>query len=427
MERSDPVPQKRSRRRTFASWKAQRLQERGSVGFRTEPRSFVLPVFVAVFGLFLCIGFFGVIGPSHFRLVKHLFYALIGVLLVLDFPAVLRIARRDLWIWALLGLICASALWSEAPVWVIKRGLVTVQTTAFGLYIASRFSLDQQVRLFAWFFTTTVAVIILSVALDPATAFTTHSGVTVLTGPFSHKNTVGILMALAVTVLLLRATSRSAHRWPMWLGFAAAATVLVLSRSLTGTLVGLTLCVVIALAPFATRLRRPSLLLVPSIVVTTIAIAANSGLVDGLIAMLGKSPTLSGRTDLWRELLPLILERPLFGHSIVFFWQKEIYEQTNYWYGTAHNGYLQMLLELGAVGLVILFLQMISTIVCALRWQRLRGGRRAVWPLCMCSFMLLYNLSESILMRENSLVWVLYVAASFSVRDSVSRQTAPGR
>jgi len=213
----------------------------------------------------------------------------------------------------------------------------------------------------------------------------------------------------------------------MWLGFAAAATVLVLSRSLTGTLVGLTLCVVVALAPYATRLRRPWLLLVPPLVVVMGTIAATAGLLDGLLTMLGKDPTLSGRTDLWRELLPLILERPLFGHSIVFFWQKEIYEQTNYWYGTAHNGYLQMLLELGAVGLVILFLQMISTIVCALRWQRLRGGRRAVWPLCMCSFMLLYNLSESLLMRENSLVWVLYVAASFSVRDSVSRQTAPGR
>jgi O-antigen ligase len=156
-------------------------------------------------------------------------------------------------------------------------------------------------------------------------------------------------------------------------------------------------------------------------------IAANAGLLEGLLTELGKSPTLSNRTEIWRAALPVILERPFLGHSIISHWQRPMAQQTGFWPAHAHNGYLQMLIDLGAVGLAMLLLQMISMFVCALRWLRLQGGRQAVWPVCMCSYLLLYNLSEVLLMKENSFVWVLYVAASFAVRDSVSRKAAPRR
>ena len=423
MEPSARVPQRRSRKRHLASRETRRPQRRGTVGSRPEPRS-VLPILVATFGLLFCAGFVHLIFPSQIRLVKHLFYALVLALLLLDLPATLRIARRDLWIWALLGLACTSALWSTAPVWVIKRGLVTVQTTAFGLYLASRFSLDEHLRLLKWVFATMLAVSVLHLAIDPATAFMTYNNEAALRGPFGHKNGMGFFMALTLPVFLLQTTLRSTGRWAMWLGVTGAVTLLVLSRSLSGAVIGLTVCAVIALVPHATRLRRPSLLLMPSILVIMGIIAATAGLADGFLAMLGRNPTLSGRIGIWQAALPVVLERPFLGHSIAAFWQLEIVEQTGVWFSTAHNGFLQMLIDLGVLGLGLFLLQMISMLVCALRWQRLQGGRRAVWPVCVCSFFILYNLSEVVLMRENSIIWVLYVATSFAVRVPVSRQAA---
>jgi O-antigen ligase len=107
------------------------------------------------------------------------------------------------------------------------------------------------------------------------------------------------------------------------------------------------------------------------------------------------------------------------------FWQLDIVEQTGIWFSNAHNGYLQLLIELGLIGLAIFGFQLLSTLVRSLRWTQLRpGDRAALWPYCVAAFMLVYNLFEVSVAEENSIVWVLYASASFAVRSPKVRRPA---
>ena len=151
-------------------------------------------------------------------------------------------------------------------------------------------------------------------------------------------------------------------------------------------------------------------------------IAAMAGLADGILVLLGRDPTLTGRTEIWREVIPVILERPLLGHSIVSYWQLDIVKNLQWWAATAHNGFLQILIDLGILGLALLVVQISSMFFHAVRWHGWQPGRGAIWPICMVSIFVLYNLVEVMLMTENSIIWVLVVATSLGVRRAAARR-----
>jgi O-antigen ligase len=83
------------------------------------------------------------------------------------------------------------------------------------------------------------------------------------------------------------------------------------------------------------------------------------GIVDTGIGMLGKDPTLTGRTDLWKILLAWKIN-PLMGAGFESFWLGERREKLwdIYWWhpNEAHNGYLETYLNLGLIGLALMLL-----------------------------------------------------------------------
>ncbi len=82
-------------------------------------------------------------------------------------------------------------------------------------------------------------------------------------------------------------------------------------------------------------------------------------------SILGRDETLTGRTEFWEELIafgtnPLIgvgYESFWLGDRIAFFWQK-------YWWhpNQAHNGYLELYLNIGLIGLSLLFILILYSI-----------------------------------------------------------------
>ncbi len=65
--------------------------------------------------------------------------------------------------------------------------------------------------------------------------------------------------------------------------------------------------------------------------------------------MIGKDPTLTGRTDIWGYVIPYIYQRPLLGWGYVAFWSTTnpaamvIAEELHWFAPQAHNGLLEML------------------------------------------------------------------------------------
>jgi O-antigen ligase len=81
----------------------------------------------------------------------------------------------------------------------------------------------------------------------------------------------------------------------------------------------------------------------------------------------------------------------------------------------AHNGFLEIALELGAAGLLLFVLSWLRG------WGRLwplwqRGEiDRIAWPLAILVLIALYDLDENTLLIYNGLFWILYVAALTSI------------
>jgi len=136
-----------------------------------------------------------------------------------------------------------------------------------------------------------------------------------------------------------------------------------------------------------------------------------------LLSVMGRDTTFSGRTEIWKQVWRFILERPLLGWGYAAFWRGiegqsfEVVAAMRFIVFHAHNGFLEIWLELGIVGLTLFVLSYLR----AWRklWAVLRSGdvRRATWMVFVLVLIVIYDLDENTLLTYNGLFWVLYIAA----------------
>jgi O-antigen ligase len=75
-------------------------------------------------------------------------------------------------------------------------------------------------------------------------------------------------------------------------------------------------------------------------------------------SIVSREKTLTGRDTTWALLVPLALKRPVMGHGFGGFWTTEMRLSTD---AHAHNGYLEVLLNTGFVGLLLAALFLLSS------------------------------------------------------------------
>lgn len=117
-------------------------------------------------------------------------------------------------------------------------------------------------------------------------------------------------------------------------------------------------CLVIAAAHTRMFQRRPALLkvLVPASFLVYLVLAYGMGMNASIAASLGRDPTLTDRTYIWAALLD-VHTNPFLGTGYESFWLGERLQTfwTNFHgINEAHNGYLEVYLNLGLIGLLLL-------------------------------------------------------------------------
>ena len=95
-------------------------------------------------------------------------------------------------------------------------------------------------------------------------------------------------------------------------------------------------------------------------VAAILAVAASAlflNIGSGLVATLGRDPTLTGRTEIWGVVLNMT-ENPLLGAGFESFWLGDRLQKiwSLYWWhpNEAHNGYIELYLNLGWIGIGLL-------------------------------------------------------------------------
>ncbi len=89
----------------------------------------------------------------------------------------------------------------------------------------------------------------------------------------------------------------------------------------------------------------------------------------------------------------------------------EVYKVMTWFPEHAHNGFLDLWLELGFVG-VILGLGLLLSPLAFHGRAAVQGKPLAIFWVLLGLFVLFYNLPESYFMRPNSILWLLAVAAA---------------
>ena len=143
---------------------------------------------------------------------------------------------------------------------------------------------------------------------------------------------------------------------------------------------------------------------------------AGGSTVGALTSSLGRDETLTGRTEIWAELLPVVIQNPFLGSGFGAFWTPKAIDL--YRIGEAHNGYLEVLLELGFVGLLLFSMFLLS---CCRKAQRALGHNYdwgSLW-ICFLLMALIHNISEtSINSFTTQLTAVLLFLAVSSTGDT---------
>jgi len=369
------------------------------------------------------------------QLILLCIYTVTFTLLAVRWKKVWAYVSRDRWILPLVLLAVVSTFWSEFPAITLRRSFALVGTSAFGVYFATRYSIQQQLRLLGWMFGIAIALSFIFIIFIPQYGISggVHAGA--WRGIWIHKNSLAQRIAIGANVFLLLGFGLRQKRWMAWSFLASAVWLEVMARSTAGLL---SMCVAMAMVPILQALKLRPRFLVPAV----IAILATSGLLfiwlaygtESVLTFLGEDTSLTGRTDFWPFIIAKIQERPLLGYGYEIFWQGGINgPSADVVYATmggfvpthAHNGFLELWLHLGFAGVLLFTVGLWTTILRAIAFFRVKNSFEAIFPLSYCTLVILFNLSESQILAYNKITWVIYIAVAFSVLQFSEEEQPP--
>src|SRR5690349_1187100 len=170
-------------------------------------------------------------------------------------------------------------------------------------------------------------------------------------------------------------------------------------------------CLVIAAAHMRLTKRHPSFLkvLLPSCFVLYLILAYGFDINGELARGVGRDPTLTGRTNIWKVVLSTNTN-PLVGAGYMSFWLGPRLQYVWRLAGgvnEAHNGYLEVYLNLGFIGLFLLGVLLIASYRSTCKRLTSRSGMASL-SLALWTIVLFYNMTESAAFN-GQLLWVSFL------------------
>jgi O-antigen ligase len=266
-------------------------------------------------------------------------------------------------------------------------------------------------------------------------------GKTMWTGVGTDKNALGALCLIVGSVVLWRLmnTIAARQRNDRWQELLALTTVLGMIVYLLSVVDSKTaqMCFGFASVVIIVRglFRRPWAIFMYTVGAVAacyaVLIAGVAG--DSLLEAIGREATLTGRTAVWERVLRLV-QSPWFGSGYESFWLGPRLRALTNWGGNqAHNGYLEVYVNLGWIGWVFLGAVIVvgyRHMIAACRANpNMATLRAAFFVICMT-----YNYSEAAF-KMMSPVWLMFLWATIaapvsrlvpvSQRDSVKPFVRP--
>jgi len=334
-----------------------------------------------------------------------------------------------------------SAIWSDYPDVAFKRWIKALADFSMVLIVLTEADRKAAIkRLLARTGFVLVPLSLLLIKYYPAGRGWSEWGESAYTGVATSKNELGgmcLLMAIACfwqVLQLLRENRRVRNRRSL----IAQGVILLMALFLLWSANAVTAmacfaiaaCIIVAMNLRVVSRRRS---LVHAMVATFIALPAASLFLQvgsGVVEQMGRDSTLTGRTDIWKLVISMT-RSSVFGTGFESFWLGSRLDRiwSIYWWhpNEAHNGYIEVFLNLGCVGLVLLLMLFVTSyknVLASMRRDRAMGSLRLAYFVVA----IVYNFTESAI-RIMHPVWILFLLAGTAVREErvPAKESAPER
>jgi exopolysaccharide production protein ExoQ len=264
----------------------------------------------------------------------------------------------------------ASTLWSDYPDVAFKRWIKALGDLVMVMIVLTdpgRSSAIKQFLTRTGFLLVPISVLQIKYYPDLGRRFDRWDGRQVFTGVATDKNMLGVICLLfglgAVWRIshALRQRQRLLSNRPLiaqlviltmvlWLFWKANSMSSVACFVLAGGLM-----MAVNFPSLARKRAVVHLLVAMALATASFALFFDTG--GGLVKTLGRDPSLTGRTEVWSDVLGMT-GNPVFGTGFESFWLGARLEKlwSKHWWhpNEAHNGYLEVFLNLGWMGVILL-------------------------------------------------------------------------
>jgi O-antigen ligase len=324
-----------------------------------------------------------------------------------------RAIKENTWLMLLIGYMLISVLWSDIPFISLKRWIreLIAVVMAF-LVLTERDPREAMQSLFRRTIYMLIPFSILLIKYFPAygVQYARWSGGLMWIGVTTQKNGLARLCLIAVFFLIWtlvrrwRGSDIPVDKYQTFADVSVLTLTFILimgpggaysATALTSLASGLTAFIGllwikkhhISLGP-----NTLSMILVLIICLGIVTPMVGGATVSGFSSTLGRDDTLTGRTEVWAELLPVAMKKPIVGSGFGGFWTpttREVHKISD-----GHSGYLDELLELGFIGL--LFMSMFLSSSCKKAQRELANDFdwASLW-ICFLLMAVIHNIDET--------------------------------
>lgn len=340
------------------------------------------------------------------------------------------------------ALCIASATWSAYPPLTLVGCFIQIATAVVGVALCVALPPVRLAGLFALMLQADMVLSLVfevAVALSPAgqiLPFWTNYSANVpgayywsnglifqggrIQGFTANANLLCFQALLAAVVTASLAQARVLSRRLLVPALLLDLLVIGLTRSATVIIAG---GVVVAGALVVAGLRRFGprgriAVLAGSLVFVGLVGLSASRISEPFLRLLGKGDDFTGRLEIWRLVGTLVKERPILGWGWIGYWApwvepyNRLVIRDGVQYLQAHNAYLDIQMQLGVPGLLLLVAVVGSAVYRAIRLA-LTDRPIAVLPLLLLAALLTQGMAESRLLIEGN--WALLVALSVAL------------
>ena len=322
----------------------------------------------------------------------------------------------------------ASTIWAEYPMVVLKRWIRSVgDVEMLMIVITQEDRLGAFKRIFTRVGYLVVPLSILLIRFYPQWGrFYSRGGAPEWTGVGTDKNALGMICMLYGIVFLWRwlelysvqKKSKKQKRSMIALGSALTmiAYLLLIADSQTALACFAMASALVIVTAWSAKWTKPvplSAMVAGMIGLSYCVLIARIG--TWLLTLLGRNPTLTGRTAVWDTLLANAVN-PWIGAGYEDYWigpRLEMFNQLLGGLNQAHNGYIEIYLNMGFVGLAFLAL-VILTGYRNILWELRRDKLVARLKMAFFVICLIYNFTEASF-KMMSPVWFTFLWASMMV------------